>query len=355
MNKLVFFALTLIVGIGLFIVVISNVGINKITDIILTLKIWHFAVLIALYGISFLISTYRWKIILNATGHTAPFRKILAARMAGQAINYLTPSGLIMGEPFKAMVLASENNMRMGSAMVSVVVEGAIFLSTLLLVVIIGVFSFITYSAISQKTTLIIFGALAFLLVIFYLFYAKMIKRSAKEANEKGFFTYLIDLLRLNKISFVNNLRERIAKREGDVRNFFISHRKIVMLSILLSLAEIVVMLTAHWLAIFFLGHTLNLRTLLGVFSLMSISNILPLPGSLGGFELSQMFAFSFFNLGGQVTALAFSMITRIISLLYVVIGIIYLIHFEAKLMSGKIIEFLPKFKEKIRRLIKNI
>ena len=77
--------------------------------------------------------------------------------------------------------------------------------------------------------------------------------------------------------------------------------------------------------------------------------SFLPLPGSLGGFELSQVFAFGFFGLGGNLAALGFSLITRIISLLFVVIGIIYLAYFEIRLTIKKISEALPEWAEKIK------
>jgi len=355
MNKLVFFALTLIIGVSLFAVVINDVGIDKIASIILSLNFWQFAVLIALYGIGFIVSAFRWKMILDASGNFVPFRKVLAARMVGQSINYLTPSGLIMGEPFKAMVLSEENNIGLGEAMVSVVVEGAVYLSTLLVVVIIGILSFVSYSAVSQKVLFSIVGVLVLLLAIFYLFFAKMIKRSPADSQDKGFFTYLIALFRLNKISFVNGFKEKIARGEARIREFFSLHRNVVFSAILLSLAEIVVMLYAHWLTIIFLGFTVSAKTLLGVFALMSIANILPLPASLGGFELSQIFAFNFFGLGGQVTALAFSLTVRIISLIYVMTGIAYLLHFETRLIAKKIMEAVPVFREKIKKLFKNL
>lgn len=350
MNKLVFFALTLIVGISLFVVVIRDVGIDKIANIVLSLNFWQFAALALLYGAGFLVSALRWKIILDANGNFVPFRKILAARMMGNSINYLTPSGLIMGEPFKAMILAGENDLKFGETMVSVVVEGAVYLSTLLVIVIIGVLGFISYSAVSQKIFFSIVGVLALLLAIFCLFLVKMIKKSPVSAGDKGFFTYLIALFRLDKISFVNGFKEKIARGEARIREFFSLHRRVVFSAIFLSLAEITIMLFAHWLTIAFLGFTISAKTLLGVFSLMSIANVLPLPASLGGFELSQIFAFSFFGLGGQAIALAFSLIVRIISLIYVMIGIAYLIHFEAKLIAKKIIEATPDFREKLKK-----
>lgn len=352
MNKLLFFTVTLAIGVGLFSYIIKDTGVNNILEVIFNIDPWQFAVLILLSAIGILISSFRWKIILNANGSFAPFRKILAARMVGFSINYLTPSGLIMGEPFKAVVLSSESDVKMGSAMVSIVVEGAIFLSTLLFFVTLGIISFITYSPVSNTIFGIIAIAFGFMAAVFYLFYSKMIRQNPEGQSEKGFFTYLIELLWLDKIAFVNQFKNRIGRREGEVKSFFSQHKNTILAAVLLSVAEIAVAFYGYWLTISFLGFSLSIKTLLGVSALMSISNLLPLPGSLGGLELSQIFAFNFFNLGGQVTAMGFSIITRIISLIFVAIGILYLAYFEAKTAMQKISLKWPAWKQKINEIL---
>lgn len=353
MKKLTFFSITLIVGIILFVLVINNVGSDKIIHAILSLKPKHFAVLISLSALSFVISSYRWKIILNANGTFTSFKKIMAAKLVGNSINYLTPSGLIMGEPFKAIILSKEKNIGFGETMVSVVVEAAIYLSTVLLFVMVGILSFFTYTNVSQKIFTIIIFAMVIMLFAFYLFYAKMIKKSSG-ANEKGFFTFIIDFLHLHKFSFINKLKEKITRREKEVKTFFSLHRKTIYLSIFLSIAELTVGLAMQWLIISFLGFSVNAKTLLGVYSLMNISNLLPLPGALGGFEISQVFAFNFFNIGGQVTALAFSLTNRIISLTFATAGILYLSYFQIKLLSKNFLPLLLNFRQRIKNAFRN-
>lgn len=354
MNKITFFSITLLIGLLLFTLVINDVGISVILVAISSVKLWQFVLLLGLNALAFIISSYRWEVILKANGNIVSFKKVMAARLAGNSINYLTPSGMIFGEPFKAMVLSGESDIKFGSAMVSVVVEAAIYLSTVLLFVIIGILSFFSYSNISQKIFAIILGAAAVMIFIFYLFYSKMIKRSA-EKTEKGFFTYIIDLLYLNKFSFVNKLKEKISRREKEIKIFFSLHKKAIIVAVLLSVAELVVTLSMHWLIIFFLGFSLDIGKLLGIFALMNISYLLPLPGSLGGLELSQIFAFSFFGLGGQVAAIAFSLINRIISLIFVTGGLLYLAYFQTKLLSKKFTAFLPKLKEKVKIFLRRI
>ncbi|MFH1049266.1 MAG: lysylphosphatidylglycerol synthase transmembrane domain-containing protein [Patescibacteria group bacterium] len=354
LNKTLFFTITLIVGGFLFIAVVNSVGIDKIINTIAAFQLWHFILLVFLNALAALISTLRWKIILDATGNIAPFKKILAARMIGYSVNYLTPSGLILGEPFKGMVLAGKTGLKLGSTMVSIVIEGSIFLSTVLLFVVIGAFSFLSYSDVSGKTLLIVLGALIFLLLIFYLFFTKMIKPS-DVAGEKGFFSYLIDLLRLNKISFIDGLKNKIIRREDEIKKFFQLHKKTVFFAIFLSIAEISIMLAVFWLALYFLGFSISIKILLGLFSLMNISFLLPLPGSLGGMELSQIFAFGFFALGGQATALAFTLIIRIINLIFVAIGICCLVQFEIGIIYKKAAEFSIKFKQKFRGFLQSL
>ncbi len=353
-NKSLLFTITLIIGGFLFVAIINAVGIDKIVKTVAAFQLWHFGILIFLNMLAALISTIRWKIVLDATGCFASFKKVFAARMIGYSVNYLTPSGLVLGEPFKAMVLSGKTGLKLGTAMVSVVIEGSIFLSTVLLFVIIGALGFISYSSPSSKILAVIIGALFFLFSVFCVFFTKMVKKTAMR-DEKGFFSYLIDLFHLHKISFVDNLKNRIIRRENEIKKFFQLHKKIVFLSIFLSIAEITTMLASCWLALYFLDYAIGIKALLGLFSLMNISFMIPLPASLGGLELSQIFAFGFFNLGGQVAAMAFTLITRIVNLIFVAIGIGYLIQFEIDNISKIIIDSLIKFKQKFRGFLQSL
>lgn len=353
-NKTLFFTITLILGGVLFTSIIQKVGIEKIAETILIFQPRHFIILVALSAIPILISTLRWKIILDAAGNQISFKKIFIARMIGYSINYLTPSGLVLGEPFKAMVLSGKTGLSMGSAMASIIIEGSIFLSTFLLFIIIGILALLSYSAVSLKIFAIIAGALLFLLGIFYLFFTRMIKPSDIKSG-KGIFTYIIDIFRLHRLSFVDNIKNKIIRRENEIKNFFQLHRKTVFIAILLSILEITITIASSWLTLYFLGLIVGLKALLGLFSLMSISYLIPLPGSLGGLELSQIFAFGFFNLGEQAAALAFALITRLISLLLAALGIGFLIQFELNIISQKISSLSEKLNQKIRGFFQSL
>lgn len=354
LGKSLFFTATLIIGGFLFIIIIERVGVEKIIKTILTFQLRYFIILLALGIIPVIIAAIRWKIILDASGNRTSFKKIFTAKMIGNSINYLTPSGLVLGEPFKAMVLSAKTGLSIGSTMTSIIIEGSIFISTFLLFIIFGIFALLSYSSVSLKIFAIIAGALIFLLSLFYLFFTKMVKPSGTR-GEEGFFTYLIDLLRLHKFSFIDSLKNKIVRRENEIKNFFQLHKKTVFAAIFLSILEITIALISSWLTLYFLGINMRLKALFGLFSLMSISFLIPLPGSLGGLELSQIFAFDFFNLGGQTAAMAFALITRLISLVFVTIGIGYLIQFELSIISKKITDFSFELKQKIRSFLQSL
>lgn len=351
MNKLIFFSITLAIGGAVFILVVKDTGIHNIFNIVSNLNPRQFAILFFLNAAGFLVSSLRWKIILNANGDFASFRKILAARMVGFSINYLTPSGLVLGEPFKAMVLSAESNIKIGSAMVSIVIEGAIFLSILLLFITLGIISLITYSPVSDQVFAITAFVFVFMIATAYLFYSKMIRKNIVEQNKKGFFTYIIETLHLDRVSFIDRLKNRISIREKEIKSFFSLHRNIIYTAAFLSVLELGILFLSYWLAIYFLGFDLNIKVLLGVTALMYIATLLPLPASLGGLELSQIFAFNFFNLGGQTTAIGFSIIIRIISLIFTAIGIFYLAYFEIKTIFTNKSLFFLKLQQKSNEL----
>lgn len=352
-NKFIFFSVSLLAGFLLFAAAIESIGAAKIVETILTLKLWQFVLLLALNGSTFIFSSLRWKIILNAIGEFPAFKKILAARMVGNSINYLTPSGLAGSEFFKALVLSRETSVSAGKVFTSIVVDGAIYLPTILLFVIIGISSVVSYNATPTKGLILSELAIVFLILIFYLFYAKMIKPQ-KNPEEKGFFTFFIDLLRLNKIQRIRNLGEKIFKMEAEVRDVFSRQRSVLLYSFMITLAEFGSLFLSYWLTVWFLGFTLGLKMFFAIIAMLYLSYLLPLPGALGGMELGQSFTFAFLGLGGA-TGIAFALITRIVGLIYVALGIAYLLYFEARIISQKILELLPKAAQKIRDLLKGL
>lgn len=70
--------------------------------------IWFPAVLL-LWGVIYFMNTCAWQVILNAGGQTGrvPFWKVYKYTVTGFSLNYVTPVGLLGGEPYRIMEVSA--------------------------------------------------------------------------------------------------------------------------------------------------------------------------------------------------------------------------------------------------------
>ena len=70
--------------------------------------IWFPAVLL-LWGVIYFMNTCAWQVILNAGGQTerVPFWKVYKYTVTGFSLNYVTPVGLLGGEPYRIMEVSA--------------------------------------------------------------------------------------------------------------------------------------------------------------------------------------------------------------------------------------------------------
>ena len=62
---------------------------------------------IALWGVIYLMNAASWHVIINDKEHThVPFREVYRLTISGYVLNYVTPLGLLGGEPYRVMELS---------------------------------------------------------------------------------------------------------------------------------------------------------------------------------------------------------------------------------------------------------
>ena len=67
-----------------------------------------FPVIIVLWGIIYVINACSFRLIINdGTGKDVPFRRVYQLTVSGYALNYVTPLGLMGGEPYRIMELSA--------------------------------------------------------------------------------------------------------------------------------------------------------------------------------------------------------------------------------------------------------
>jgi putative membrane protein len=91
-------------GVVLFLVLVYRLGPSAVWGN-LHLIGWGFVVMLAQEGLSYLLNTTGWRFAFPPPRPAVRFRQLLAARLAGEAINNLTPTATIGGEVVRGRML----------------------------------------------------------------------------------------------------------------------------------------------------------------------------------------------------------------------------------------------------------
>ena len=93
-------------GVLLLLVLVYRLGAESIASALSRITWWQFALVCLLQGLNVAVDACGWRYALARD--RAPFRKLLAARFAGDAVNVLTAVASVGGEAIKAWVLRRE-------------------------------------------------------------------------------------------------------------------------------------------------------------------------------------------------------------------------------------------------------
>ena len=340
MKKSIFYSLSLLVGLILFFIALKEIGLGNIILILRKISLIQFIAALGIIFLAFLIGTLRWKTIINTyLDRPLSFKDIFIPRIIGFCINYLTPVVFAGGQPVKAYVVRERNKCSLEKIIVSIILEEAIFLSILFVFVVLGVvFLFSSFSLPSLLENIVLL-VIFLCSIIFFLFYYRIFR---KKPGKRGFFTFFIEMLRLDKINVINNIKEKIADIEKEIFYFFKKQKRKLIFVSFLTVIEILFFIFAYYLIISYLSPGLNFLEVVSINSLVNIIYFIPIPAALGSFEWSQALIFNVFGLSLN-TGIAFSLIVRILNLILVSMGILFLVHFEVKTLAEKIGEGIKK------------
>jgi uncharacterized protein (TIRG00374 family) len=98
-------SLLLVLGASVLVVLVYRLGAESVVGALARVTWWQFALVCLVHGLNVALDTYGWRCAL---AHPAPFRRLLAARCAGDAANVLTAVASVGGEAVKVWVLRHE-------------------------------------------------------------------------------------------------------------------------------------------------------------------------------------------------------------------------------------------------------
>lgn len=128
----------LLLGLLLFALVLRTANLTEVWRQVSQLR-WRFAVVLAFYAVIFGLDTLGWRYALSR-----PWRdrlrldQLFRTRLAGEALNYVTPAAWVGGEPMKAYLLSARHGVPMTDGMASVVVAKTTFTVSMLVFIMTG-------------------------------------------------------------------------------------------------------------------------------------------------------------------------------------------------------------------------
>lgn len=332
MKRILFLALFLILGVLLFVFAFQQVGPQEIQEALFLFPKEGLAVAIAVNFLAvFLIGSYRWQLVLKAQNCPISFWKVMRAKMAGFTLSYITPAALVGGEPVRAYMVKEESKCGWEKSFASVIIDQTVFFASLFFAMILGFLFLADHFSLPAE----VFYAFGIIFIgsasLFYLFYRKLVNRSA---GEQAFFTFIIHKTRLDRLGFVKKKLHNVDAAEKIMEKFFREEKKYVLAVVLLALFEAFLDILVISIICFYLGQDVGFSKSLGVFFFLTLANFFPIPGSLGSFEMALTFVFGLLGIGKEI-GLAFSLISRLINIIFCVAGGFALAYFSIKTVSN--------------------
>jgi len=303
-------------GFGLFIYLIVKTGPKEIFKAIGRLSLWEIAVLMALRLLYWLIRTVNWRALLVSSGESVPFGPVFGARVAGYAVSYLTPAGNIGGETVRIFVLDCVGR---NKALATVVIDKTIEFLAGLSTVALSVVFLITEFALPRRQRIGLFAAIALLLLLIIFLILK---------QRQGLFTWALDTLKKIKIRipFFENRRDKILETDAHISDFYGRNPGLFLALFASYFAQAWLWALEIYLTFRFLGgETPTFFKAFLIVTLGSFYSFLPVPGSMGVYELTYVSLFALLRIE-MASGMAVILIRRVVGLVWAGIGIIPLI-----------------------------
>ena len=160
-------------GVSLLLFLIRSMGATTLWNQIRSIGWIGLWIIFATYTVIFTLDTWGWHFSFpKAMTQTFRWHSLFGSRMAGEAVNYLTPLGALGGEPLKARILRSRYPISWSDSLVSLVVAKTSFVIGLILLILSGLSIAFWHSRLSNQLKWIALGlasAFALLILLFWL------------------------------------------------------------------------------------------------------------------------------------------------------------------------------------------
>jgi glycosyltransferase 2 family protein len=338
MKKIFLFLLSLTIGIVVFGVVTSKVGLNDIAQAFTLFSIRGLVVILFLTLIIALTDVWKLKFILKSQGQNVSYSGVLEVWLTGFAISYLTPIAIWGGELFMIYTLKNKYKISWEESGAAVfifrVIDATIFFPFLILGVIL--FPFLT-------NTFPVFGILISGAIVTGIFIVLLVNFYFKSFKNKSVLEGILKFFGKDKKKFEEGKGGKLMfGAEKEVIRFFGTRKKAMWMAIGNSLLKYTLIVIRAWLLLFFFKGGLNILKALSIYGFFNLSCLVPLPAQLGSLETAEAIVFNAFGLGANV-GVAFSLVLRAMDSLVCLIGLLLILKVGIELIKKRIMVIIDK------------
>jgi putative membrane protein len=277
------------------------------------------------YFFVYLFDALAWQLTLGDRAGDIKFSQNFLVRMAGEAINYITPFAYLGGEPIKAYLL-QKYGIPMVDGLASIVVAKTMMVIAQIFFVAIGIcIAFLdkpnAHELLYGAILVISFIAVSMIFLIFI--------------QKRGMFSGSLRVLEFLHIpaGFLKRKEDQLKTIDSNILKFYVQHKTAFFFALVFFFLGWLVGSLEIYLLVRFLGLPIDLPDAVALEALTTVvrAAVFFIPGSLGIQEGGNLLLFAAYGYS-PVAAMTFSIIRRVREAIWVGIGLIYLAKQEIRM-----------------------
>lgn len=318
--------LSFVIGASLFLFLIYKIGAADIYKNLLEIG-YRFPLIFIPFMLICFLDTVGWKYSFNHWLSGVKLRYLYPVRWAGEAINILTPTAYIGGEPVKAYIL-KRYNVPLQDGLASVVIGKTLMTIAQIFFLMIGIVAAAHYILADKYLFLPILIVLIVLIPLLWFFYCW---------QRRGLFTSVSNLLERFKIriNYLLKNKDKIKSLDEKIRYFYRQKKRGFYLSLFFYFLAWSAGIFEVYTILFLMGYNINLSKALIIESMVQMlkSASFFIPGSLGVVEGGGLLIFTTLGFDAQ-TGLSYGIFRRLRELIWAGLGLIILMIYSAQKTS---------------------
>ncbi|MFH1589456.1 MAG: lysylphosphatidylglycerol synthase transmembrane domain-containing protein [archaeon] len=325
MNKKFLISVSILAGIAALWMIFKFISIDEIFNAFGSASIKNIISFLVVSIALICTLSWRWKVILKSQNIEVPFYNVIAYRLIGYGISYLTPAAKLGGEPVRAALL-TRHGVKFPKALSSIIIDKTIDFSTAALFFFMGILTILFSLTIPEGTGIL-------LLVFATVFLATMIFIYQRLSSGKGIIKKIVHGLRLHKIKKLKLTERKIESFEKLIIKFFREDKTDFLLTIGISLLAWVLMFLEYKFAGLIIGQDLSFLAIFLIVSFVGVAFLIPIPMAMGSLEASQLAVFSMLAIK-NASGVALAFVIRARDLMWSLAGMILLSYYGIKISS---------------------